>query len=130
MFEHGIVSNRVAAAWPAVGYRHDVVREGHNRGDDIPRERFNVINDVSFQVNSRALGSQKMGRSIGIREDNDRAGGVIPAHVALVNNRIIQVGEEVAFLGIGGLITIIDDVADDGDLGGITAVSAAAHSAG
>src|SRR5205823_668443 len=118
------VAGGVVAAGAAPGKRHEVVDEGHNSGRRVAREFFRVVDDVSFEINSRTLGGA------GVGEDNDGAVGVHAAQMTLVDNGVVDHGVEVALLRIHSLVAIINEVADDGDFGGVTAVVPSAHGAG
>src|SRR5207253_5959040 len=74
--------------------------------------------NVSFEINPRTLGGAAVG------EDDDGAVGVHAAHMTLVDNGVVDQGVEVALLRVHRLVAIINEVADDGDLGGFRAETA------
>src|SRR5438105_7648410 len=118
------VAGGVVAAGAAPGKRHEVVGEGHNSGRHVACEFFRVVDNVSFEINPRAFGGA------GVGEDDDRSVGVHTAHMTLVDNGVVDHGVEVALLRVNGLVAIINEVADDGDFGGVTAVVPSADVAG
>src|SRR5439155_1928575 len=123
LFEYRVVGG-VAATGAAPGKRHKIVGERYQGGRHVAREFFGVVDDISFEVHSRALGRA------GVGEDDDRSVRVHAAQMTLVDNGVVDHGVKIALLRIHGLIAIIDEVAEDGDFGGVAAVVPAADGAG
>src|SRR5689334_2231452 len=90
----------------------------------IADQFFSVIDDVAFQIHSDGFGSVLIG---GL---NDSAVNIVSGEMVLMNDGIVEQRVEIPLLALGRVIAIVKDVADDGDLGGVGAVTTARNAAG
>ena len=83
-----------------------------------------VINDVPFQIHPRPLDRPRVGQT---HHRPVRVGAALPG---LMDDGVVQQREEVRLLGGRHLIAVVENVADDCNLGSVGAGVAAADGAG